>query len=73
MEAWGELKVTTRICMSVAFCTTLAIAWVWTLLTEPGGKVEMLTVCAKAAPETTQAALMLAARRRNDFIPIVSS
>jgi len=59
--------------MSVAFCTTLAIAWVCTLLTEPGGKVEMLTVWAQAAPDTTQAALRLAARRRNDFMLFVSS
>ena len=73
MEAWGELKVTTRICMSVAFCTTLAIAWVCTLLTEPGGKVEMLTVCAQAAPATMQAALSVTAPRRKDFMFIVSS
>ena len=73
MEAWGELKVTTRICMPAAFCTTLAMAWVCTLLTEPGGRVEMLTVCALTVPAVTRAATRAAVRRKSVFTLVVSS
>ena len=44
MLAAGELNVTTRICMPVSFWIIPAIACVWTLLIEPGGRVDMPTV-----------------------------